>query len=315
VRKTLLIAVGSGVLAWCVLCGVALPVLAKGPAVVASGGEQTVVPADGGQTSVPAGEKQTAVSPDGVEIAFSVEGKGEPALVFVHGWCFDRSYWKNQVPDFAKSHTVVTVDLGGHGESGLGRKDWTIQAFGQDVAAVIEKLKLERVILIGHSMGGAVIIEAAKLIPDKVIALIGIDTYQNLEQDMPEEAVTQFLAAFKTDFAGTTRTFIKRLFPANADSALVESVAADAAAAPQDVATSALANVFRYKPRAALEGLKIPVYAVNGDLYPTNVEAGKRVAYSFDVQVIPGSGHFPMLEKPAVFNERLGETIDGIVKR
>jgi pimeloyl-ACP methyl ester carboxylesterase len=258
--------------------------------------------------------KQTAVSADGIEIAFSVEGEGSPALVFVHGWCFDQSYWRNQLPEFAKTHAVVTVDLGGHGASGLGRKDWTVEAFGKDVAAVVEKLGLDRVILIGHSMGGAVIIETAKLIPDRVAALVGVDTYQDLEREIPDAAVEQFLGAFRNDFAGTAKGFVKQMFPAGADSALVESVTAKVLAAPNDVAVNVLGNVLRYKPSGALAGLKIPVYAVNGDLYPTNIEAAKRQTHSFEVMIVPGCGHFPMLEKPTEFNKLLAETIAEIVK-
>jgi pimeloyl-ACP methyl ester carboxylesterase len=257
---------------------------------------------------------QTAVSADGIEIAFSVEGKGSPALVFVHGWCFDQSYWRNQVPELAKTFTVVTVDLGGHGASGLGRKDWTVEAFGKDVAAVVEKLGLDRVVLIGHSMGGAVIVETARLIPDRVAALVGVDTYQDLEREIPDAAVEQFLGAFKNDFAGTSRSFVKQMFPAGADSSLVDAVTAKVLAAPKDVAVNVLGNVLRYKSSGALAGSKIPVYAVNGDLYPTNIEAGKRQTHSFEVKIVPGCGHFPMLEKPAEFNKLLADTIAEIVK-
>jgi pimeloyl-ACP methyl ester carboxylesterase len=283
--------------------------------VVSAAAGSPALAARDGQEAASAGEEQKVLSADGVEIAFSVDGKGTPALVFVHGWCFDRSYWRNQVPEFAKTFTVVTVDLGGHGESGLGRKDWTVEAFGKDVAAVIEKLGLDRVILIGHSMGGAVIFETARAMPERVVALIGIDTYQDLEQEIPDAAVEQFLAAFKSDFAGTSKAFVRQMFPTGADSALVDSVTAKVLAAPRDVAVSVLGNVLRYKPRGVFEGLKIPVYAVNGDLYPTNLEAAKRQTYSFEVRIVAGCGHFPMLEKPAEFNKLLTETITTIVKK
>ena len=260
-------------------------------------------------------EKRTAVSADGVEIVFSAEGKGGPALVFVHGWSCDRSYWKNQLPEFAKSSTVVAVDLGGHGQSGLGRKDWTVEAFGKDVAAVVEKLDLDRVVLIGHSMGGAVIFETAKLMPERVVALVGVDTYQDLEREIGEDARAQFLAAFRTDFAATTKSFVRGMFPADADTALVDAVASGMAAAPPEVAISVLENVFKYTARGKLQELKIPVYAINGDLYPTNTEAGKRQTYSFEVKIMPGRGHFLMLEDPATFNKLLAETIAEIGKK
>src|SRR5438128_7790136 len=104
----------------------------------------------------------TAHSTDGVPIHYTVSGAGEPALVFVHGWAIDGRYWDAQVPVFARTHRVVTLDLAGHGRSGRDRQDWTVAAFGQDVRAVVEALHLSKVVLIGHSMSGNVILEAAR---------------------------------------------------------------------------------------------------------------------------------------------------------
>ena len=121
--------------------------------------------------------KDVAVSPDGIPVTFETHGTGEPALVFVHGWSCDRSYRRGQVGDFARRHRVVTVDLAGHGESGTGRKRWTVPAFGADVAAVIEKLRVEDVILIGHSLGGDVIVETALLLPKQVAGVVWVDVF------------------------------------------------------------------------------------------------------------------------------------------
>ena len=96
--------------------------------------------------------KDVAISPDGVPIYYETQGTGQPALVFVHGWSCDRSYWERQVGHFAHQYQVVAIDLAGHGESGLNRQAWTMPAFGEDVVVVVEKLGLEQVVLIGHSM-------------------------------------------------------------------------------------------------------------------------------------------------------------------
>src|SRR5713101_3465630 len=101
-----------------------------------------------------------ARSADGVPIHFTVSGAGSPALVFVHGWAIDGRYWEQQVPVFARSHRVVTLDLAGHGRSGRERKDWTVESFAQDVRAVVDALGLKKVVLVGHSMSGNVILEA-----------------------------------------------------------------------------------------------------------------------------------------------------------
>jgi hypothetical protein len=83
-----------------------------------------------------------AVSSDGTNIHFDVKGNGDVALVFVHGWCCDRTYWNSQLNYFASNDTVVTLDVAGHGASGKGRKKWTVPAFGRDIVAVMDHLKL-----------------------------------------------------------------------------------------------------------------------------------------------------------------------------
>jgi pimeloyl-ACP methyl ester carboxylesterase len=250
-----------------------------------------------------------ALSVDKVPIQFTVEGGGEPALVFVHCWCCDRSYWKNQVPFFVESHKVVTIDLAGHGESGLERSEWTLESFAADVVAVVDELALDRVILIGHSMGGPVIMEAARLMPERVIGLIGVDTYQDFEREFTDGQKKQFITGFRMDFAGTTKGFVKMMFPADADTNLVNSIAADMSSAPPEVGIGAMVSLLEFKPVELLKEVRVPVRCINSDMFPTNVEMGKRYAESFDVKYMKGRGHFLMLEDPDTFNELLAETI------
>src|SRR5512146_1022926 len=134
-----------------------------------------------GQTDEPEAEVGTAVSADGVQIRYECRGKGEPTLIFIHGWCCDRSFWREQLPYFAKKHRVVAIDLAGHGESGLNRKAWTMDAFANDVAAVAAKLSLKQVVLIGHSMGGSVILKTAPKMPGQILGLVAVDQFYNLE--------------------------------------------------------------------------------------------------------------------------------------
>jgi pimeloyl-ACP methyl ester carboxylesterase len=171
-------------------------------------------------------------SADGVPIRYDDYGEGSPALVLVHGWSCDRSYWSEQVSALSVRHRVITVDLGGHGESGLGRENWTIAAFGADVAAVVESLDLDSVVLVGHSMGGDVIFQAARLLPDKVEALIMLDTYKQLGVWNSDSEIDGIVSEFKTDFAGVTERHVRGYFPTHADQSLVDRVATDMAAAP-----------------------------------------------------------------------------------
>src|SRR5438552_3792134 len=118
----------------------------------------------------------TARSADGVPIRFHVAGRGEPTLVLVHGWALDHRVWDGQAPSLEGRHRVVTLDLAGHGESGRQRSAWTMAAFGEDVMAVVEAVGAREVALVGHSMGGPVVLEAARRMPERGQGLVLVDT-------------------------------------------------------------------------------------------------------------------------------------------
>src|SRR5262249_21834308 len=82
--------------------------------------------------------KKTVGADDGLSLVCEVSGKGDTALVFLHGWCGDREYWKHQVPAFAADYRIVTLDQAGHGDSGKDRKAWTVDSLAGDVEAVVK---------------------------------------------------------------------------------------------------------------------------------------------------------------------------------
>ena len=173
-----------------------------------------------------------AKSSDGVAIAYRTVGSGSPALVFVHGWCCDRSYWDAQVPYFAPQYQVVTLDLAGHGESGLNRKTWTTRAFGDDVVAVVKELGLRQVVLVGHSIGGDIIAEAALRMPERVIGVVGVDTFHEVEPTDSLEQQYRSAVLSLANFAALMRTVVKTMFTPNSDPALAERVITDMSSAP-----------------------------------------------------------------------------------
>jgi len=256
----------------------------------------------------------TVPSADGVPIAYEVHGQGSPALVLVHCWSCDRSYWSEQVEYLAPQYQLVLVDLAGHGESGLGRKNYSIEAFGDDVAAVVQKLDLRNVILVGSSMGGEVIVEAARKLPGRVTGLVMIDSFKSLGQPPEEAKLQEFLAKFRKDFRGTTVPFVRSLFGPNADPKLVDRISKDMASAPPAVGLSALENAFRHEGaiETALLELKLPVRAINADNGPTDHESLAK--YGVKAFVMPDVGHFPFLEDPARFNRSLDSVVKGMAQ-
>ena len=256
----------------------------------------------------------TVPSADGVPIAYEVHGQGSPALVLVHCWSCDRSYWKEQIEYLSPQYQLVLVDLAGHGESGLGRKDYTMAAFGDDVAAVVNHLGLEKVVLVGHSMGSDVVVEAAKRLPGKVVGMVWIDEYKSFEQAATPEQVDAFLVPFRKDFRGTTDKFVRGLFGPNADPKLVDRVARDMASAPPAVGLSALRNAFLNSAviAASVDELKLPVVALNADRQPT--DHGSLAKHGVKAFVMPDIGHFIPQEDPARFNRSLDSVVKGLAK-
>ena len=258
-------------------------------------------------------QTQYVLSSDSVRIAYEVHSEsrkeGMPVLVFVHGWSCDRTYWKKQIPYFAKKLKVVTIDLGGHGESGLGRKNWTMEAYGEDVASVIKKINAHNVILLGHSMGGSVIAEAAMRIRDRVSGLILIDAYNELGPGFTPEQAEEFIVPFKANFSEKTKSFVHEMFRPNADPEIVKQVTADMASAPSEVGISALQSLLNYlgvMPQT-LKKLNLPVVVINTDVQPTDTKSMEQ--YGVQVMVMEGAGHFMMMENPNHFNPMLMEAI------
>ncbi len=257
--------------------------------------------------------EQSTLSQDGLKVSYNDQGSGDTALVFVHGWSCDKSYWENQIPAFSDRYRVVTLDYGGHGNSGSNRENFTIASFGNDVVAVVEKLHLDPVILIGHSMGGVVIVDAASKIPDRVLALVGVDTYiQFSDTTFTSAMFKSYTAPFYQDFRGRTKSFVRDMFAANADTTLVNRIAKDMASADSIVAMQAFESMFGFGEEIEnkLLEMKIPVYAVNADLWPTNEAYNRNIVPDFSVKYMKGYGHFIMLENTELFNRLLQETID-----
>lgn len=252
---------------------------------------------------------------DGVPIHYSVQGKGDPALVFIHCWACNRHFWDNQVAEFSKTYRVVTIDLPGHGESGQGRKNYSVESYGDDVKTVVTKLNLKRVVLVGSSMGGPIALEATRRMPDRVVAVVPVDTLQNVEQKVPQEQLDAVMKQMQADFKTATTNLLNQFFfSPTTPAAVKERVINETISQNPDVVLPILKAVFSYDAAAGLREVKVPIRAINADRVPTDVTANRKYASQFDVVIIKGTGHYPMLEDPARFNQMLAEILRNLPK-
>lgn len=267
-------------------------------------------------------ERKTCLAPDGVRIAYYTAGAGKTAFVFVHGGMADRSFFDGQLKAFASKYRVVALDLAGHGESGTNRAAWGLPAFGADIKAVVDAERLDRVILFGNSLGGPAAIEAARLLGGRVIGVVGIDTFQDLGTTYDgararerDAALRQRADAFRTDYRGSMKAMVKMLFHSDADPAIVRRTEERMLKTAPAVAHGMLSSLAGYDVSGAARALKVPIRAINGDLFPTDVAGIRRVIPDFDAVVMEHTGHYPMLEKPGEFNGHVAAVVEALEKR
>ena len=253
---------------------------------------------------------------DGVNIAYEEYGEGETTLFFVHCWMCNQDFWKNQINVFSKDYRVVTIDLAGHGKSGDERETWSVQSLAKDVTAVANQLGLEKIILICHSMGGPVSLFAAKMLGDRVIGVVGVDNFQNVDAVATQEQAEQFTAPMKADFKNAVHGFVTyRMFPAGSDSVLVKKIADSMSDGHKQAGIDLMIEMFTNTAKPLVENLKVPLVVIYSDLFPIEYDALDEAAADVDSIMINGVGHFPHMEKPDNFNTLLKRAVTGIVNK
>ena len=245
---------------------------------------------------------------DGARIAWTSAGTGTTDLVFIHGWACNQDYWRYQMQDVPSRFRAIALDLPGHGLAKPGRsgRDWTIEEFGRDVATIVDRLGSQDVILVGHSAGGAVAVEAAAIIGERSRAVLGVDTftYETIYPRIPEASVAEMAAALRADFVGVVRAMVTGLFPAGSDPALVEWVAESMSSVDPETAIPAIQGLLRWDMETRMRQRRMPIKTINALPFLADGVAGRYVEL-FDTITMPDVGHFLMLEKPEAFQALL----------
>ena len=264
----------------------------------------------------PEGSPQIVTEPDGVHIEYRTYGNGNPAIILIHGWATDANYWNAQFNPLKARYTVVAVDLAGHGASSKNRTDWSMGNYGEDVAAVVRRLPNPQIILVGHSMGGTVALEAARRIGDRVIGIIVVDALKSVGlPPLPAAEIDKRVAPFRADFIGSVRKYAtEELFEKGADPVFVQKVAYDMSLEPPEVAIPSLQALLSMDFANLLPGIKVPVLAINSDLGATDEARIRKSLPAFKADVIPHTSHFLMMEVPDKFNSILLRDIDRLVQ-
>jgi pimeloyl-ACP methyl ester carboxylesterase len=243
-------------------------------------------------------------------------GRGDTTLLFAHGWNINKSYWEEQIPFFSNKYRVIAIDLPGHGNSVSDRTDWTIEEYGRDITLFIEKLNLKQVVLIGHSMSGAVMLEVATANNPAVIGLVGVDNFKTVglpESPEMKEQVQAFFSQLRSDYKTMAASYASDyLLSPETDSIVRARVIADYTNADREVAMANFASILDYSPNVAskLKKLTIPLMLIQSSGMPTYQPGlDSTCSAGYKILEISGVGHFPMIEKPRDFNRQLEQLL------
>ncbi len=245
---------------------------------------------------------------DGVPLSYELVGEGEPSLVFVHGWSCNRRFFGPQFEHFSSRYRCIAMDLAGHGASGQGRTEWTIDNYARDVAAVVAAEQCGSTVLIGHSMAGAVVTEAASLIESPLAGVALVDTHVFDYGHVPADEVNGLLASMRTDLAAFIQGLVADTLSPNAPPDLAAWILAEMGNSRIEIAEPSFASLLAWDALPRFQALDVPVLAINGPLVGDT--ARRRYEALWQEYRIPDVGHFLQLEDPASFNRQLQTALD-----
>jgi len=255
-----------------------------------------------------------AATLDGMKIHSTAKGKGARTLVLVHGWTCDETSWAANVPELSKHYRVITVDLPGHGRSGSPMDgNLTMDLFARAIEAVRAEQRVDKVILVGHSMGTPAIRQYARLYPRHVAALVAVDGVV-MAAPPGGRGVTPPInpAQFEgPDGLKAREGFIRGMFTPRTPPDVQQRVLKMMLAPPAATAIGAMRATFDPSTFPD-EVMTMPVYGIYAEksVLRGNPATVKKIFPKMESVEMPGTGHFVMMEQPQEFNRLLAGFVD-----
>jgi pimeloyl-ACP methyl ester carboxylesterase len=254
-------------------------------------------------------------------INFRVTGSAEPTLIFVHGFACALDDWDPQVSALSSRFRCVALDLPGHGASAKPATV-SIAAMGTAVKDVKERIGARKVILIGHSMGCRVIVEALLQSPSNVAGIVFVDG--SILGGDPETGVKRAQEAVGRGVDALTARLFNDMFVETSDPKLRERLVARAQGVDAGLREELFVDLVRWdltKARDALKQIAVPALVlqstfINPELKRVPMQAGMTTPFmdavagsvaKSEAKIVTGSGHFAMIEAAPAVNDEIGK--------
>ena len=259
---------------------------------------------------------------DGHKVAYDLQGpeSGRP-IVFIHGFPLNRTMWAPQLAALPPAIRAVTYDVRGHGESGLGNGQYTMELFVDDLMALLDHLSVERAVVCGLSMGGYIALRAVERHRERFAGLVLCDTKSAADSNEAKVNRAGGMAAVHATGAATfVDGFVRAVLTPqsmenNAD--LVEEMKAMITANdPLGISGALLAMAARTDTTDALADMELPALVLVGEhdnlTPPADAQALVAGLPQATLQVIPDAAHMSNLENPTAFNGHLLDFLESL---
>jgi pimeloyl-ACP methyl ester esterase len=246
-----------------------------------------------------------SINVNGMQTFYEMKGKGRP-LILVHGAGGSSSYWFNQISELSRKVKVIAVDLPGHGKSERLKREPTLELYAEHVANFLSQMKLGKVVMLGHSMGGLVAQQIALTHPSMLEKLIIVDSSAKFAVQDNNVNYMRGQADFNPiEFA--SRFFSpKTLRKENVISLLQQMTQGMTETFDPDVLADDFELTGKVDLRKRLKEITIPTLIVHGadDIVP--LQSAQYLHENIKgslLEIVPDAGHLVMIEKPDEFNK------------
>lgn len=240
---------------------------------------------------------------DGARVHYTAAGRGPATIVLIHGWTCDHTFWDGQIGALKGRYRVLAVDLPGHGRSDPA-PDYSMKRFARAVNAVLEKERARKAVLAGHSMGGAVMPEFARLYPEKAAAIVAVDAF------FPDPGASRPLEALAAQFEGpgameARSKMVQGMFTAATAPEVRKHIETVMRGTRPEVAAGAMRGMADVSVwREGVIDVPFVEIAAATSTYLTEESLRKRFPRAVLIRV-PETGHFLHMEKPDEVNRAL----------
>ncbi|HVU77681.1 MAG TPA: alpha/beta hydrolase [Gaiellaceae bacterium] len=239
---------------------------------------------------------------DGARLYYERGGRGAPELLFVPGWCCDRTAFQPQVDHFSRDHAVTALDLRGCGLSDCPDDGYTIPDLADDLAQFCRGAGIDRPVIVGHSLGGMIAVELAARHPAVASALVLVDP--GPIDPLPE--TIELFRALRDALEGPDGEDVRRLYTQRMgarDEELARWIVELMGKVPLPVAAAVVRGVAEWNGVGAFSLCTLPVLLLRSELdeQPDAVRL-RALRPDLHVGITVGAGHFHQLEVPEQVN-------------